>query len=56
MKAITYSSCGPAEVLELEELPKPVPRDDEILIRLRAAEATKADCEMRSFRYSVKWF
>lgn len=56
MKAITYSEYGPAEVLELEELPKPVPRDDEILIRLCAAEATKADCEMRSFRYSVKWF
>jgi NADPH:quinone reductase-like Zn-dependent oxidoreductase len=33
-----------------------VPKDSEVLIRVRAAEATKADCEMRSFRFSVKWF
>ena len=35
---------------------KPVPKDDEVLIRVRAAEATKSDCELRSFKYSVKWF
>ena len=27
-----------------------------MLVRVRAAEATKSDCEMRSFRFSVKWF
>ena len=56
MKAITYSRYGPPDVLRIEEVPKPVPRDDEILIRVQAAEATKADCEMRGFRFSVKWF
>ncbi len=56
MKAITYSHYGPADVLQLEDVDKPQPQDDEILIRVRAAEATKADCEMRSFKYSVKWF
>jgi NADPH:quinone reductase-like Zn-dependent oxidoreductase len=35
---------------------KPEPEEDEVLIRVRAAEATKADCEMRSFTFSVKWF
>jgi NADPH:quinone reductase-like Zn-dependent oxidoreductase len=35
---------------------KPDLKDDEVLIRVRAAEATKSDCEMRSFKYSVKWF
>lgn len=35
---------------------KPVPKDDEILIRVRAVEATKSDCEMRSFKFAVKWF
>lgn len=34
----------------------PVPKDDEILIRVRAVEATKSDCEMRSFKFAVKWF
>ena len=33
-----------------------MPKDDEVLIRVRAAEATKSDCEMRRFKYSVKWF
>ncbi len=56
MRAITYSRYGPPDVLQLSEVRKPVPKDDEVLVRVRAAEATKSDCEMRSFRYSVKWF
>jgi NADPH:quinone reductase-like Zn-dependent oxidoreductase len=56
MKAITYAQYGPPGVLHLEDLNTPVPQDDEVLIRVRAAEATKADCEMRSFRFSVRWF
>ena len=56
MKAITYSNYGPPDVLQLKDVEKPVPKDDEVLIKVRAAEATKSDCEMRSFRYSVKWF
>lgn len=56
MQAITYSTYGPPEVLSLAELPRPEPGQGEVLIRVRAAEATKSDCEMRSFRYAVKWF
>ena len=56
MKAITYERYGPPQVLRLAELSTPVPGDDEVLIKVHAAEATKADCEMRSFRFSVRWF
>ena len=56
MKAITYLEYGPPDVLQLRDVEKPIPKDDEVLIRVRAAEATKSDCEMRSFKYSVKWF
>jgi NADPH:quinone reductase-like Zn-dependent oxidoreductase len=56
MKAITYSEYGAPEVLCLQDVAKPAPKDDEILVRVIAAEATKSDCEMRSFRFSVKWF
>lgn len=56
MKAITYSRYGPPDVLQIEDVPEPEPGDDEVLIRVRAAEATKADTEMRSFRFAVKWF
>jgi NADPH:quinone reductase-like Zn-dependent oxidoreductase len=56
LRAITYTRYGPPEVLTLSEVDAPKPGDDEVLIRVHAAEATKSDCEMRSFRYSVKWF
>jgi NADPH:quinone reductase-like Zn-dependent oxidoreductase len=56
MRAITYARYGPPEVLHLAALDPPVPKDDEVLIRVRAVEATKADCEMRSFKFSVRWF
>lgn len=56
MKAITYSRYGPPGVLTLSDVERPVPGDDDILVRVRAAEATKADCELRSFRFAVRWF
>jgi NADPH:quinone reductase-like Zn-dependent oxidoreductase len=56
MKAITYDRYGPPDVLQVRDVETPRPRDDEVLIRVRAAEATKSDVEMRSFQFSVKWF
>ncbi len=56
MKAIIYEEYGPPDVLRVDELEKPTPQDDEVLIKVCAAEATKADCEMRSFHFQVKWF
>jgi NADPH:quinone reductase-like Zn-dependent oxidoreductase len=56
MKAVVYERYGPPDVLRVEEIERPIPRDDEVLVRVRAAEVTKADCEMRSFRFQVKWF
>jgi NADPH:quinone reductase-like Zn-dependent oxidoreductase len=56
VKAATYERYGPPEVLQVTDVPAPTPADDEILIRVRAAEATKSDCELRAFRFSVRWF
>ena len=56
MKAITYSHYGSPEVLQIRNIDKPEPQDDEVLIKVQAAEATKSDCELRSFKYAVKWF
>jgi NADPH:quinone reductase-like Zn-dependent oxidoreductase len=56
LKAITYSNYGPPDVLQIKEVQKPIPKDDEILIQVQAVEATKSDCEMRSFKFAVKWF
>ncbi len=56
MKAIVYETYGPPDVLQIKEVQKPVPRQNEVLIKIRATEVTKSDCEMRSFRFQVKWF
>jgi NADPH:quinone reductase-like Zn-dependent oxidoreductase len=56
MKAIVYEAYGDANVLHLEDVDKPRPGANEVLISVRAVEATKADCEMRSFRFAVSWF
>jgi len=56
MKAIVYTKYGSPDVLQVKEVEKPTPEDDEVLIKVHAAEVTKADCEMRSFNFQVKWF
>jgi len=56
MKAIVYTEYGPPEVLQIKEIEKPHPKNDEVLIKVHSTEVTKADCEMRSFNFAVKWF
>jgi NADPH:quinone reductase-like Zn-dependent oxidoreductase len=56
VKAVIYTRYGGPDVLHLADVPTPVPGDRDVLIRVRAAETTKSDCEFRSFRYSVNWF
>ena len=55
MKAIVYTQYGSPDVLQVKEVEKPAPKDDEVLIKVHAAEVTKADCEMRSCHFPVKW-
>ena len=56
MKAIVYTKYGPPNVLQLKEVDQPAPKENEILIKVHAAEVTKSDCELRSFNFPVKWF
>jgi NADPH:quinone reductase-like Zn-dependent oxidoreductase len=46
MKAIVYHNMGSGDVLKLEEIEKPVPRDDEVLIEVRAASVNPFDYHM----------
>ena len=48
MKAIAYSRYGPPEVLEPVELPRPVPKPDEVLVRIHASSVTSGDYRARS--------
>lgn len=50
MRAVVHDRYGPPEVLRLEEVERPVPADDEVLVKVRATTVTQTDCHMRAAR------
>jgi len=48
MRAVVHDVYGPPEVLRLEEVERPVPRDDEVLVKVHATTVNRTDVGLRS--------
>lgn len=53
MRAVVWTAYGPADVLKVREVPRPVPKDNEVLIRVHATTVSPGDCEVRSFKVGI---
>ena len=48
MRAVVHDRYGPPEVLRLEDVTRPTPKDDEVLVRIHATTVNRSDCGWRS--------
>jgi NADPH:quinone reductase-like Zn-dependent oxidoreductase len=53
MKAIVHTRYGGPDVLSVQDVPRPVPADDEVLVRVHATTVNRTDC---GFRSATPWF
>jgi len=56
MKAILHTAYGPPDELQLQEVEKPVPKEDQVLIKIQATTVTSSDCNVRNLTFCPTLF
>jgi NADPH:quinone reductase-like Zn-dependent oxidoreductase len=56
VKAVVHHRYGPPEVLRLAEVERPVPKEDELLVKIHATTVNRTDCGLRNAEYFVSRF
>jgi NADPH:quinone reductase-like Zn-dependent oxidoreductase len=56
MKAVVYDRYGAPDVLRLEDVEQPVPKDDEVLVKIHATTVTRSDCGLRGGKPFISRF
>jgi NADPH:quinone reductase-like Zn-dependent oxidoreductase len=57
MRAVVYDRYGPPEVQRLEDVEQPIPKDDEVLVKIHATTVTRSDCGIRAAKpFLIRFF
>lgn len=53
MKAIVYTQYGAADVQQLKDIPQPIPKDNEVLVKIHATTVNRTDIGFRKPEYPI---